>query len=112
MSGNGVLRIVGHPGYPNSPESPAAVTASIVAFGGLPGHEFWPDDISLLDPKKIDLSRLLISALVTDSYLRTLAVAHGGQLETFDRKLGHRCGAWRIAGPLPDRLILPGRFIP
>jgi len=112
LTENGVLRIVGHPRYPNSPESPAAVTASIVALRGLPGHEFWPDDISLLDPKKIDLSRLLISAQMTNSYLLALAVAHGGQLATFDRKLGHRCGAWRIAGPLPDRLILPGRFIP
>ena len=53
----------------------------------LPGHVFWPDDISLMHPKYIDASRLLSSSQVTDSYLLTLACAHDGQLATFDRKL-------------------------
>ena len=52
----------------------------------LPGHEFWPDDISMMNEKKIDLSRLLTSGQVTDSYLLALAIAHGGQLATFDRR--------------------------
>ena len=53
----------------------------------LPGHAFWPDDISLMDARYIDPSRLLSSAQVTDSYLLALACAHDGQLATFDRKL-------------------------
>ena len=53
----------------------------------LPGHVYWPDDISLLDAKKIDASRILSSAQVTDSYLLALACAHGGKLATFDRRL-------------------------
>ncbi len=49
--------------------------------------EAGPDDISLMDCKRIDPTRLLHSAQVTDSYLLALAHAHGGQLATFDRKL-------------------------
>ncbi|MGD0446425.1 MAG: hypothetical protein ABSA39_21015 [Edaphobacter sp.] len=53
----------------------------------LPGHEFWADDITLLDPQRIDASRLLDSGQVTDTYLLALASAHGGQLATFDHQL-------------------------
>lgn len=48
---------------------------------------FWPDDISVLDPGKLDSSRLLTSAQVTDIYLLAWAVSHKGQLPTFDRRL-------------------------
>ncbi|MGC2399213.1 MAG: TA system VapC family ribonuclease toxin [Acidobacteriaceae bacterium] len=84
---SGVLRIVGHPRYPNSPGSPAAVAEMLADLCTLPGHDFWPGDISLLDAKRVDASRLLDSAQVTDSYLLALAGAHGGQLATFDRRL-------------------------
>lgn len=53
----------------------------------LPRHEFWPDDVSLLDEARFDHSRLLDSGQVTDSYLLALAVARGGMLATFDRRL-------------------------
>jgi toxin-antitoxin system PIN domain toxin len=84
---NGVLRIVGHPRYPNSPGSPAAVAELLAAFRKLPGHVFWPDDLSLLDREHANATRLLDSAHVTDSYLLALARAHGGQLATFDQRL-------------------------
>jgi len=84
---NGVLRIVGHPRYPNSPGSPAAVAELLSAFRQLPGHTFWPDDLSLLDREQVNAGRLLDSAHVTDSYLLALARAHEGQLATFDRRL-------------------------
>ena len=84
---NGLLRIVGHVRYPNSPGTPAAVARTLASLCGLSGHVFWPDDISLMDARYIDPSRLLSSAQVTDSYLLALACAHDGQLATFDRKL-------------------------
>jgi hypothetical protein len=85
LTENGVLRIVGHPRYPNSPGSPAVVADLLTAFRKLPGHAFWPDDISLLDFEHTDTARLLDSAHVTDSYLLALAHAHKGQLATFDQ---------------------------
>jgi uncharacterized protein len=87
LTENGVIRIVGHPRYPNSPGSPAAVAHLLASFQGLPGHAFWPDEVSLLDPKRVDTARLLDSAQVTDSYLLALACSHGAQLATFDQRL-------------------------
>ena len=48
---------------------------------------FWPDDISLMEAQRIDATRLLNTAEVTDSYLLALACAHAGQLASFDRRL-------------------------
>lgn len=84
---NGVLRIVGHPRYPNSPGSPAVAMEFLSALRGVGGHVFWPDNISLLDRAWVDAERLLDSGQVTDSYLLALACAHGGKLATFDRHL-------------------------
>lgn len=82
-----MLRIVGHPRYPNSPGSPAAVAELLVSFRNLPGHAFWPDDVSLLERQHVNAARLLDSAHLTDSYLLALARAHNGQLASFDQRL-------------------------
>jgi toxin-antitoxin system PIN domain toxin len=87
MTENGVLRIVGNPRYINSQTTPAAIVKSVMSLLALPGHEFWPDNISLLDKKLIDPSRLLTSAQITDTYLLALAVANKGKLATFDQRL-------------------------
>lgn len=87
LTENGVVRIVGNVRYPNSPGTPAAVAQLMAGLCALPGHVFWPDSISLLEDTKIEASRILSSAQVTDSYLLALAVAHGGKLATFDRRL-------------------------
>ena len=87
LTQNGVLRIVGHSRYPNSPGTPAAVAELMAMFLAHPGHEFWPDSISLLDPHQVRAGRLLDSGQVTDSYLLALAAAHGGKLASFDRQI-------------------------
>lgn len=84
---NGLLRIVSHPKYPNSPGAPSVVLQSLAAIRALDGHAFWPDDISLADSQHLDASRLSSHAQVTDSYLLALARAHGGRLASMDRKL-------------------------
>jgi toxin-antitoxin system PIN domain toxin len=87
LTENGVLRIVGHPRYPNSPGSPAAVAPLLKRLCALPGHVAWPVDVSILDETVFDVARLLSFAQVTDSYLLALARAHAGKLATFDRRL-------------------------
>ena len=87
LTENGLLRIVGNPRYPNSPGTPAAVAASLAALRALPGHVFWADDVSLMDPSWVDANRLLNHGQVTDSSLLALARAHQGQLASFDRRL-------------------------
>ena len=87
LTENGVLRIVGNSRYPSSPGNPAAVAELMTVFLALGGHEFWPDDVSLFDAARVDTSRLLDSAQITDSYLLALAGAHGGKLATLDRRV-------------------------
>jgi hypothetical protein len=87
LTENGVLRIVGHARYPISPGTPAAVAELMRGWRALPGHEFWPDDLTLFNDRYIRIDRLLDSAQVTDSYLLALASMHGGKLATFDRRL-------------------------
>jgi predicted nucleic acid-binding protein len=87
MTDNGVIRIVGHPRYPNTPGSAASVAAIVMQLCTLPGHVFWPDDISLVDVAHVDAALVLSWTQVTDTYLLALAVAHGGRLATFDRRL-------------------------
>jgi uncharacterized protein len=84
---NGLLRIVGHPKYPNSPGPPSTVTNALHPIRALPGHEFWPDSISLAASVFIDVLLLSSHSRVTDSYLLALARANKGHLATLDHKL-------------------------
>ena len=80
---NGCVRIMSHPGYPNSvPVS--AVMQRLGEATASPVHAFWPDDISLLDQKIVNASRVHGPRQLTDVYLLALAVRHGGKFVTFD----------------------------
>lgn len=87
LTENGLVRIVGHPRYPNSPGPPSLVLQSLVAMRGLPGHHFWPDDISIADAAFFAPELLSSHSRVTDAYLLALARAHRGRLATMDQKL-------------------------
>lgn len=84
---NGLLRIVGHPKYPNCPGPPSAVASALSAIRDLPGHAFWPDSISLVNSGLADPLLLSSHSRVTDSYLLALARANKGKLATMDQKL-------------------------
>jgi predicted nucleic acid-binding protein len=47
-------------------------------------HEFWPDEVSLLDSDVVDATRIHGPRQLTDIYLLALAVQHEGRLVTFD----------------------------
>ena len=74
---NGLLRIVGHPKYPNSPGPPSSVANLLAAFRGLSGHHFWPDIISIADNTRVDV-RLLSTPMRT---LKLCGVREGGFLK-------------------------------
>ena len=92
---NGCIRIMSHPGYPNAVSVRAVIErlahASASAF-----HEFWPDDVSLLDSKVADSARIHGPRQLTDIYLLALAVRHNGQFVTFDASVS--ADAVRSAG--------------
>ncbi|MCL5285055.1 MAG: VapC toxin family PIN domain ribonuclease [Nitrospirae bacterium] len=86
LTQNGCLRVMSNPSYPNFLPVPA-VRERLAEACSTPFHDFWPDDLSLLDDAIIDPSRLQHSGQLTDIYLVALAVRHQGQLVTFDRSL-------------------------
>lgn len=80
---NGCIRIMSHPGYPNA-LSVRAVMERLTEASASAFHEFWPDDVSLLDATVADSARIHGPRQLTDLYLLALAVRHDGQFITFD----------------------------
>lgn len=87
---NGFVRIVSQPRYP-SPVAPAEAVDLLARACESRHHEFWPCDLSLLDPRIVDRSRLHGPRQVTDAYLLALAAARDGRFVTFDRSLSLSC---------------------
>lgn len=82
-----LLRVVSHPRYPDPPGMPAAVAGTFASLRSMAGHHFWPDEVGLMDAKRIDLARPLGHSQATDSDLLALARAHGRRLASLERKL-------------------------
>ena len=85
---NGVLRIMMNPAYhpPNS-FSLEIVADLIRDLLPLADHEFWSDDISLLDTRRFDLGQVAGAKQLTDMYLLALAVKNGGRFVSFDSRV-------------------------
>ena len=83
---NGFVRIISQPRYP-SPISPTRAMDLLQATRDSGDHDFWPCDVSLLDPDVIDRRRLHGPKQVTDAYLLALAAEHGGVFVTFDQTI-------------------------
>ena len=82
---NGVARIMSGTGYSAQLKQSVADIASLLRQACANGdHQFWPDDLSLLDAQVFDVTRLHGSRQITDAYLLALAVANGGRFVTFD----------------------------
>ncbi len=68
-------------------------------------HEFWPCDVSVLDPLSVRSSsapRLHGPRQVTDAYLLALATAHNGCFVTFD----HSCVLASVHGATVEHLTV------
>lgn len=83
ISQNGCIRIMSNAGYPN-PLPVQAVVARLGEASHQDIHEFWPDDVSLLNADVVDSTRIHGPRQLTDLYLLALAVQHDGRLVTFD----------------------------
>jgi len=83
----GFVRISSNPAFTANAVTPAEALTLLRKISELPGHEFWPDDISLLDATVIDPDRVHGPRQLTDVYLVALAVRHAGHLVTFDRSI-------------------------
>jgi toxin-antitoxin system PIN domain toxin len=80
----GFVRISSSPSFTANAVNPAEAFALLDRITRLPGHGFWPDDLSAVDafaPRPL----LSTHRQVTDAYLLALAAAHEGVLATLDR---------------------------
>ena len=100
LTENGCVRILSQTAYPNTVPIDVA-EAHLRMFADNRAHDFWPDDISILDAQRFDLSRGLGARQLTDLYLLGLAVAHNGRLVTFDKRISRDA----VRGAEPDNLI-------
>lgn len=81
---NGCIRIMSNQGYPN-PLPVHAVIQRLADACDEDIHEFWPDEVSLLDSDVVDSTRVHAPRQLTDIYLLALSVQHEGRLITFDK---------------------------
>jgi hypothetical protein len=80
---NGCIRIMSQAAYPNARRA-VAVARRLAEAAAEQWHEFWADDVSLLESGTLNWSTVLGSRQVTDAYLLALALRHRGRFVTFD----------------------------
>lgn len=83
LTQNGCVRIISQPGY----QQPVPILQAIQTLQNLcqsPLHQFWPDDLSLLDATAFDHGKIHGHRQLTDLYLLGLAVKHQGRFVTLD----------------------------
>ena len=98
---NGCMRIMSHPAYPNALPV-RSVVERLAEASASTLHEFWPDDISLLDSRIADSARIHGPRQITDVYLLALAVRHDGQFVTFDETVSRNA----VTGSEKDCLLV------
>jgi len=87
MTENGFLRTANVAAQKGEFVPTASLIEHLRRFQAAGRHEFWNDDLSLLDDARFDAGRIQGNRQITDVYLLALAVAHNGQLVTFDSRI-------------------------
>lgn len=91
---SGFVRVSSNPRIIPEARSPGEAVLLLRQMTALPGHVFWPDDISLPRSRFVALEKIVGHNQVTDAHLLALALRRGGRLATFDEG---------VAGLLPAR---------
>lgn len=98
---NGFVRVISQPRYPSPIPVAQAIERLSRATRG-EHHEFWPCELSVLEERIVDRTRVHGPRQVTDVYLLALALAHGGRFVTFDRAIPLEA----VAGVHPANLVV------
>jgi len=85
LTENAVVRILGNPTYPAYEGDTNDARGSLNVLISNPGHQFWPDDLSLRDEKTFP--NLAGLKHLTDLYLLALTVSHEGRFATLDERI-------------------------
>jgi len=100
---NAALRVLTNPGYSAVDRYSLPDLRSLLSFNIQQGnHEFWPDDISILDNGLIETEHILGPKQLTDVYLLALAVKNHGRLVTLDERIS----VTAVVGATEDNLYI------
>jgi uncharacterized protein len=83
---NGCVRVMSQPAY-SSPRLMTELWPVLGASFSSPFHAFWPDNVSLFDPGRLNAAHVHGHRQLTDLYLLALAVHHGGRFVSFDARI-------------------------
>ena len=85
---NGVIRVMTLPSYGRQLKFiPSEVVDGLQKLASTTNHEFWADELSLLDNKIFDPERILNGQHLTDLYLLALAAKNHARFVTFDQNI-------------------------
>lgn len=101
---NGCVRVLSSAAYPSFSTTPAEVIASLRTLCDHPHHEFWADEVSILDSTLFRAAQIHNSRMITDAYLLGTAVRRGGCLVTFDRSIPIKA----VVGAEPRSILVLG----
>lgn len=104
---NGCVRVLSNPSYPSVDATAAEVISRLRALCGSRWHQFWPDEVSLLDGTLFRPDKIAGHQKITDAYLLGLAVRRGGRLATFDRSIPLKA----VIGATGNSLELLGGYV-
>jgi len=88
LTENACLRVLSHPNYSRTKQySLRQLVPKLGEIMAKTNHEFWPDNISLIDRSRFALENVLGPRQLTDVYLLALAVHNKGCLVSFDGRI-------------------------
>ena len=82
-----LVRVLSNPAFSSHSLTPQNALAVLETNLKLPGHRFWPADISIAQAASLVGHRLTGHRQITDMYLLGLAIHNRGRLATLDRAL-------------------------
>ena len=95
-----VLVALFDPAHPSVEVTAAEVISRLRALCEGRWHQFWPDEVSLLDGTLFRPDKIAGHQKITDVYLLGLAFRRGGRLATFDRSIPLKA----VIGAIADSL--------
>lgn len=85
MTQAALVRILSNPGFSARALTITGALEVLSRNLALPGHQFWPDSVPLIEALGKIETQLTGHQQITDAYLVALAMRNRGKLATFDR---------------------------
>ena len=102
MTENGFLRTANVAAQKGEFVPAASLIDHLRRFQVATRHEFWNDEVSVIDDARFDARRIHGNRQITDVYLLALAVAHNAELVTFDSRIP----LLAVKGARPEHLVV------